>query len=222
MLYVSFGDGGSGGDPQGHGQNVETLLGAILRIDVMRAPHGRAYAVPEDNPFVGRPGHREEIFAYGLRNPWRFAFDRLTGALWTGDVGQNRVEEIDIVEAGRNYGWNVMEGNRCFEPSSGCDTSGFVPPVHTYEHGSAGRSITGGFVYRGSGLAGLVGRYIFADFVSGNIWALDGAPSGGSRVAELLIAGGPSVSSFGEDADGRLYVCAFDGRIHQLEATGNE
>ncbi|MEX0771394.1 MAG: PQQ-dependent sugar dehydrogenase, partial [Balneolaceae bacterium] len=146
-LYIAVGDGGSGGDPQGHGQDRTTLLGTILRIDVDRQEDGNNYAIPADNPFAGNTqGYREEIFAYGLRNPWRFSFDAETGRLWTGDVGQNAYEEIDVVENGGNYGWNIMEGNHCFEPSTGCDREGLELPVWDYSQESGDKSITGGFV----------------------------------------------------------------------------
>lgn len=210
FLYVALGDGGSGGDPQENGQNRSTLLGKILRIDVDRAPYG----IPSDNPFAGNTqGYREEIFAYGLRNPWRFSFDRPTGRLWAGDVGQNEYEEIDIIEAGKNYGWNIMEGNHCYNADV-CETGGLTLPVWEYPH-SEGQSVTGGFVYRGAALPELSGRYIYADFVSGKIWALryDGQTP---PVNDLLIDTGLNISSFGVDEAGELYLCAFDKRIYKL------
>lgn len=214
-LYVALGDGGSGGDPRGNGQDPSTLLGSILRIDVDRPVDGRAYGIPEDNPFRGNTrGHREEIFAYGLRNPWRFSFDPLTGGLWTGDVGQNRIEEVDLVEPGGNYGWNIMEGSSCYEPSSGCDRSGLTLPVAEYTHES-GISITGGFVYRGSRIPSLEGRYVFADFGSGTIWSLDSADPEQPDVQELMSTS-LNISSFGVDARGELLLCAFDGKIYRL------
>ena len=209
-LYVALGDGGSGGDPQGNGQNRSTLLGKILRIDADRAPYG----IPPDNPFAGNTqGYREEIFAYGLRNPWRFSFDRPTGRLWAGDVGQNKYEEIDIIEAGKNYGWNVMEGKHCYDADV-CATGGLTLPVWEYPH-SEGQSITGGFVYRGAALPELAGKYIYADFVSGKIWALryDGQTP---PVNDLLIDTRLNISSFGVDEAGELYLCAFDKRIYKL------
>ncbi len=171
-LYIGFGDGGSGGDPLGNGQNLKTLHGTILRIDIDQYSAEVPYAIPDDNPFVGNSNQwREEIWAWGLRNPWRFSFDRLNGQLWTGDVGQNKWEEVDIIEGGKNYGWNIMEGFHCFSPSTGCDTSGLVLPIVEYDH-DAGRSITGGFVYRGSEQPRLDGVYIYADYVLGTIWGL--------------------------------------------------
>ncbi len=158
-LYVATGDGGSAGDPMGNGQNLDTLLGKLLRIDVDERTDGLEYAIPPDNPFADRDGARPEIWAYGLRNPWRFSFDLETGDLWIGDVGQGSFEEIDHVastDAGLNFGWSVMEGDACFEPLTGCDESGITLPVAVYDHG-LGCSVTGGFVYRGDSMAG-VGR----------------------------------------------------------------
>jgi glucose/arabinose dehydrogenase len=214
-LYVALGDGGSGGDPLGNGQNRSTLLGKILRIDVDSTSDGLNYGIPVDNPFVGNvQGFREEIFAYGFRNPWRFSFDFKTGRLWVGDVGQDRMEEVDIVEKGKNYGWNVMEGSLCFSPSSGCNRIGLELPVWEYGH-DLGIAVTGGFVYRGSRLAELVGAYVYGDYGSGRIWALR---YGGSSTNEMVIDTDLLIPSFGVDEAGELYVCAFDGRIYQLTA----
>ncbi len=216
-LYVALGDGGSGGDPQGNGQNRATLLGSILRIDVDAPDAGRAYGIPPDNPFVGALcgplGCREEIFAYGFRNPWRFSFDPETGRLWAGDVGQGDWEEIDLVEKGRNYGWNVMEGNHCFNPSTGCDPSGLTPPVWEYGH-DVGAAVTGGYVYRGASAPDLFGKYVYADFGSGRIWALtyDGAKASNEELFDTTLA----IASFGVDERGELYLCAFDGRIYRI------
>ncbi len=147
-LYVAVGDGGSAGDPDGNGQNRATLLGSILRLDVDRTDAGRAYGIPADNPFIGNTdGFREEIYAYGLRNPWRFSFDAETGQLWAADVGQNKYEEIDIIERGGNYGWDVAEATHCFEPDQGCDQTQLIAPVWEYDHDDGDVSITGGFVY---------------------------------------------------------------------------
>ena len=179
MLYVALGDGGSAGDPQRNGQDLGTLLGAILRIDVTQAGDGAPYAIPDDNPFVGQSGARGEIWAYGLRNPWRFSFDSETGDLWTGDVGQNALEEVDVVRRGGNYGWNVMEGSRCFRSSS-CTADDFEPPVAEYGR-DLGCSITGGYVYRGQRLPELRGVYLYADYCSGRIWGLR---HDGERVTE--------------------------------------
>ena len=215
-LYVTLGDGGSGGDPEENGQNPRSLLGSILRIDVDRQEAGKRYAVPEDNPFVDNAnGYREEIYAWGLRNPWRISFDPETSRLWAGDVGQNRFEEVDVIEKGKNYGWDVMEGLHCFEPSSGCDESGLVKPVWEYDH-SEGSSITGGYVYRGPSAPSLVGKYIYGDFVSGKIWAL--TYTGGRAANRELMDTSLGISSFGIDRNGELYVLAFDGKVYRLTA----
>jgi len=214
-LYIALGDGGSGGDPQGNGQNRGTLLGSILRIDVDNPSGGRGYGIPADNPFAGNSaGYREEIFAYGLRNPWRFSFDPDTGDLWAGDVGQNRIEEVDLVENGGNYGWNVMEGNSCYEPSSGCDQVGLILPVAEYGH-DMGISVTGGFVYRGSDITELQGRYIYGDFGSGRIWSLNASAPDDPQV-ELLADTPLAIASFGVDNRGEILICAFDGKIYRL------
>lgn len=209
FLYIGLGDGGSANDPAGNGQNRATLLGSILRIDVGALP----YTVPPGNPFANNTqGYAEEIWAWGLRNPWRFSFDPVTDRLWVGDVGQNAWEEIDIVEGGKNYGWRIMEGNVCRPPTSGCATAGLELPVWVYAHnGSA--SVTGGHVYRGAAVAALVGKYVYADFVTGELWALSVA---GSADNELLDATGLGISSFGVDEAGELYFCAFDGHIYEI------
>lgn len=215
-LYIGMGDGGSSGDPQGNGQNLSTLLGKILRIDVDSSSPDLRYGIPSDNPFVGNGvGYREEIYAYGFRNPWRFSFDPETGWLWVADVGQNRVEEIDVVEKGGNYGWNRVEGNLCFNPSVNCNQSGLVKPVWYYDH-SLGISVTGGFVYRGSRVAELVGAYVYGDFGSGRIWALrfDGVDTPSN--VELLDSN-LSITSFGTDEWGELYLCAYAGGIYRLD-----
>jgi glucose/arabinose dehydrogenase len=206
-LYVASGDGGSEGDPNGYGQRLDTLLGKLLRIDVDHRTATSGYVVPPDNPFVGRAGARPAIWALGLRNPWRFSFDRGTGDLWIGDVGQGTFEEIDHVvsnRAGLNYGWKVMEGRSCYEPNSGCDMSGLTLPVAVYDHGH-GCSVTGGYVYRGSRWPALQGAYLFADYCSGTIWSLDGRrPS--ARPPVVMLETGRAISSFGEDESGELYV----------------
>ena len=210
MLYVALGDGGSAGDPQRHGQDLGTLLGAILRIDVTQPEGGAPYVIPGDNPFAGRGDARGEIWAYGLRNAWRFSFDRETGDLWTGDVGQNALEEVDIVRRGGNYGWNEMEGSRCFRPA--CDPDAFEAPVVEYGRDS-GCSITGGYVYRGQRLPELRGVYLYADFCSGRIWGLRWD---GERVIEQgqLARAEFQIPSFGEDEAGEVYVLGFDGGIY--------
>ena len=212
-LYVGLGDGGSGGDPRGHGQDLRTLLGTILRIDVSALDETGAYAVPPDNPFVVVQGARPEIWAYGLRNPWRFSFDRETGDLWTGDVGQNRLEEIDIIRPGLNYGWNIMEGTSCFR-TAGCSREGLEPPVAEYGR-DGGCSVTGGYVYRGPRLPSLVGAYLYGDFCTGNIWALR---HDGSRVTQqaLIADTDLQISSFAEGPGGEVYVLSFTGEIARL------
>lgn len=214
-LYIAVGDGGSGGDPQGHGQNRQTFHGNILRIDVNKQASPKNYDIPPDNPFVGNAeGYLEEIYAYGLRNPWRFSFDSLTGRLWAADVGQNKVEEINIVEKGKNYGWNIMEGSFCFDPPNDCDATNLEMPVYEYQH-PLGRSITGGHVYRGYKLPLLEGAYIYSDYVTGLIWGLwyhdDYEPAN-----YILTDTDLSITSFGLDENKELYFTAFDGKIYCL------
>jgi glucose/arabinose dehydrogenase len=215
FLYIGTGDGGSGGDPHDNGQSRSTLLGKILRIDVNSPEDGKQYGIPADNPFANNNnGYREEIFAYGLRNPWRFSFDTSNGRLWTGDVGQNAYEEIDIIEKGGNYGWNTMEGNHCFEPRNGCDRAGLKDPIHEYDR-DAGISITGGFVYRGPSLKALEGKYIYADYATRRIWALEHSNLS-KPVNTLLFEADFNISSFGVDQNNELYLCGFDGKVHKL------
>jgi glucose/arabinose dehydrogenase len=210
-LYIGMGDGGSSGDPGNRAQSVNTLLGKILRIDVDTQAGGKQYAIPAGNPYVGKTG-LDEIWSIGLRNPWRFSFDDRTGNLWIGDVGQNRYEEIDRspavngVDAGKglNYGWRVLEGNACFNPSSGCSTAGKTPPMAVYSH-SSGCSVTGGYVYRGLAYRGLVGGYLFGDFCSGRVWALR-AHGPASQAPVLMADTNISISSFGEGPDGTMYI----------------
>ena len=211
MLYVALGDGGSAGDPQRHGQDLGTLLGTILRIDVTAAG-GTPYVIPSDNPFAGQSDARGEIWAYGLRNAWRFSFDRETGDLWTGDVGQNALEEVDVVQRGGNYGWNEMEGSRCFRPA--CDPDAFEAPITEYGR-DMGCSITGGYVYRGQRIPDLRGVYLYADFCSGRIWGLR---YDGERVTEQaqLARAEFQIPSFGEDEAGEVYVLGFDGGIYRF------
>ena len=215
-LYIATGDGGSAGDPHGNGQNLKTLLGKILRIDADRRDGNLPYAIPADNPFAGnRERYREEIYAYGFRNPWRFSFDPETGRLWAADVGQNSVEEIDIVEKGKNYGWNVTEGSRCFKPRENCRKDGIVLPIWEYEPLGGGASVTGGFVYRGEDIPGLKGKYVVADFVDGRMWTLD-YDGQSQAVATLLEWTQPGISSFGVDERGELYACLLEGKILQI------
>jgi glucose/arabinose dehydrogenase len=210
MLYVGTGDGGSGGDPLNSGQRLDTLLGKMLRIGVDGAA---PYRAPADNPFVGRSGARPEIWAYGLRNPWRFSFDRATGRLVLADVGQNALEEINLIERGGNYGWNVMEGTRCFRPAEGCSPAGLLLPIAEYGRAD-GCSITGGHVYRGARIRDLAGRYLFGDYCSGRLWAL--TESGNRWTMSLLLETGLRISSFGEDQSGELYVVDHRGGIYLL------
>jgi glucose/arabinose dehydrogenase len=220
LLYIAAGDGGSWGDPHKNGQNKAALLGKILRIDVNKQLDGKKYAIPADNPFKGnKEGFREEIYAYGMRNPWRFNFDRTTGWLWAGDVGQNAVEEIDIIEKGANYGWNIAEGNQGYK-SNKFDRSSFAFPIWTYDHGVEGSSITGGYVCRDKNLPGLSGKYIYGDYTSGKIWAL--TSNGKKAIQNELIANVTpgSLSSFGEDSKSNLYILNYgDGKIYKLLAS---
>ncbi len=208
MLYIGVGDGGSAGDPGGNGQDLGTLLGSILRIDVRSASPAQRYRIPDDNPFVGVEGARGEIWAYGLRNPWRMAFDPGSGALWVGDVGQNRIEEVDRIVRGGNYGWNRLEGDDCYRPREGCDPEGMEPPVATYDH-REGCSVTGGVVYRGRAVPELDGAYVFGDFCSGRVWAMDASGEGPAvRVADT----GVSISSFAQIGE-ELWLLRFDGPV---------
>lgn len=215
-LYISTGDGGSGGDPHHNGQNRSALLGKILRIDVNKQEGGKQYGIPADNPFAkNASGYREEIYAYGMRNPWRISFDSKTGRLWAGDVGQNLFEEIDVIEKGGNYGWNTMEATHCFEPKNGCDQSGLKLPIHEYPR-EEGISVTGGFVYHGPTLKSLEGQYIYADYATMRIWAIEHSDLK-KPVNKLLVQADFNISSFGVDQNNELYLCGFDGKIHRLQ-----
>lgn len=219
FLYLSSGDGGSGGDPHGNGQNTETLLGTILRLDVDHKKANFAYGIPPDNPFAGGGG-RAEIYAYGLRNPWRFSFDRESGELWSGDVGQEGWEELNRIERGGNYGWNAREGDGCFPPGkTDCDSEGFVDPVYVYAHPRGDpRSVTSGFVYRGARLPALVGRLVFGDYETGSISAVDLSSASGQPTATPLVRSGYQVSAFAEDQAGELYVLDYGGnRVLRLD-----
>lgn len=213
MLWIGMGDGGSGGDPMNNGQSLSTLLGKMLRIDVSQLP----YTIPPDNPFAGQAGARQEIWSYGWRNPWRFSFDRLTGDLFVGDVGQGDWEEIDLErpgQAGKNYGWRIMEGAHCFNPSSGCNEAGLTLPIIEYDHGS-GCSVTAGFRYRGERLPTLDGAYLYGDFCSGVIWRADEAA--GDWMSTVLFRTPFLISAFGEDVEGELYVADYnEGKIYSL------
>lgn len=218
MLYVALGDGGGGGDPFENGQDTTTLLGSILRLDV---DGGTPYAIPADNPFAGNTecasgsgtADCPEIFAWGLRNPWRFSFDSQSGELWIGDVGQGAWEEIDRSTGGENFGWDEREGAHCFEPATGCDLNN-VDPITEYDH-SVGQSVTGGYVYRGTAFPALVGQYVFGDFVSGRIWRVPADAAQGAAPEELANTS-LSISSFGEGVDGELYVVDFSGLLYRI------
>ncbi|MHA1947288.1 MAG: PQQ-dependent sugar dehydrogenase [Candidatus Hodarchaeales archaeon] len=213
-LYIALGDGGSSGDPMNNGQNKSTLLGSILRINVDIQTEENNYSIPADNPFVNNTqGFKKEIYAFGLRNPWQFSFDSLNGDLWTGDVGQNEWEEINIIQKGKNYGWRIKEGYHCYSPSTGCNSTGLTDPVFEYGHG-IGYSITGGFVYRGKIFPDLYGYYIYADYGTGIIWALNSS----SRVENyILIDTNLKIVSFAEDENNELFISAFDGKIYQFK-----
>lgn len=212
FLYIGLGDGGSENDPLLNGQNLQTLLAKMLRIDVDHQSGGLQYAIPPSNPFVSGGG-LPEIWVYGLRNPWRFSFERGTGRLFAGDVGQDSFEEVDILESGKNYGWSVMEGMHCFHPPSGCDMTGLTLPIAEYSH-TEGDAVMGGYVYKGA-ITGLSGAYIFGDFGSGTIWELVERPAGTWTRTKLLSAGS-NISSFGQDVAGEIYVVAYSGTIQKL------
>ena len=236
FLYLGLGDGGGGGDPEGNAQNPMRLLGKMLRIDVNSQPSGQPYGIPSDNPYAGNPRcnadgtgtqNCPEIYALGLRNPWRWSFDRPTGTQWVADVGQGAWEEIDIVTRGGNYGWDYREGAHCFDPPTGCPTAGLIDPVAEYSH-TLGEAITGGYVYRGSQTTELFGRYIFADFGSGMIASLTPGSGGTYTMTQHVQPGtvppgapGPlAISAFGESNAGELYVLDYvGGRIYRLVFT---
>jgi glucose/arabinose dehydrogenase len=211
-LYIGLGDGGSGGDPLGNGQNLGVLLGKILRIDVDSASMGKNYAIPGDNPFVGNSlGYREEIYAFGFRNPWRFSFDVETGRMWVADVGQSQREEIDLVEKGKNYGWNLMEGSL---PYAGGDQEGLELPIWEYGR-DEGLAVIGGYVYRHPTATALGGAYIYGDYGTGRIWALT-LSENGAPTNSLLIDTSLNILSFGVDNDLELYICGSDGKIYMV------
>jgi glucose/arabinose dehydrogenase len=214
MLYLGTGDGGGGGDPLGSGQNLDTLLGKILRIDVSALP----YKVPPDNPFVGQPGKRPEVWAFGVRNPWRFSFDHTTRNLYIADVGQGSREEVDVVAAsaaGLNYGWNIWEGTICHPASASCNPAGVAMPLIDYDHGD-GCSITGGYVYRGSALPELAGRYLYSDFCGG--WLRSFLVAGGVAIERTDWGVTPvgNIQSFGIDSRNELYVLTSAGGVYRL------
>jgi uncharacterized protein (TIGR03437 family) len=218
FLYIATGDGGSGGDPQGNGQRLDTLLGKILRVDVESQP-GQV-RVPPSNPFVGTAGARGEIWAYGLRNPWRFSFDRGTHDLYIGDVGQNAFEEVNFQAAGstggQNYGWRTMEGLHCYNAST-CNTQGLTLPVWEYSQAATGGcSVIAGFVYRGKGSPGLRGTYVYGDLCNGRIWGLE--RQGSPWVNRQLLASGLTIHTFGEDEAGEVYLAESNGRVYRVDA----
>jgi glucose/arabinose dehydrogenase len=211
-LYIGMGDGGSGGDPQNHGQNLDSLLGKMLRIDV---DAGEPYAIPSDNPFA-QGGGRPEIWALGLRNPWRYSFDKQTGDLWIGDVGQNKYEEIDFQpsgQAGLNYGWKPLEGAQCYV--EGCDPTAYTAPVIDYSR-DQGCSVTGGYVYRGQDITSLQGWYLYGDYCTGTIWMLRNDGSGWQN--QVAIDSDAQLTSFGEDPQGELYVVDRGGAVYRIRA----
>ena len=211
FLYIGMGDGGSANDPGNRAQNVNELLGKILRIDIDQ-PNGQIpYSSPSNNPFFGPTTGRDEIFAVGLRNPWRFSFDRLTGELYAGDVGQNVIEEIDIITRGGNYGWRVFEGTRCANDPLLCPSMAQIAPIAEYSHTGGRCSITGGYVYRGSRSTMMLGSYIYGDFCTGEIFMLmNGAQT---RLLDTSL----SISSFGEDEAGEIYVVGIGGTVHHIK-----
>ncbi len=223
MLYISTGDGGAGGDvgeghaPEGNGQSLATPLGKILRIDIN--PESGPYIIPGDNPFIGMEGALPEIWALGLRNPWRFSFDRGgSHALFCGDVGQGDREEVDIIQAGGNYGWPILEGTRCNRPSQGCDNPDLIPPIAEYVNGGF-QAVTGGYVYRGARIPSMQGLYIFGDYGSGEIFYLEPDGQGGWQRPELFQDTSYLIASFGEDLNGELYLCHRGGRIYRFIST---
>lgn len=220
MLFIATGDGGSGGDPQGNGQRLDTMLAKILRIDIDSGGNGdRAYGIPQDNPFLGEPGAMPEIWLTGLRNPWRIRFDEATGDLWIGDVGQGAWEEIDVARAGTaglNFGWNTMEGFDCFEPRAGCDETGLTPPVAAYGH-DFGCAVIGGVVVRDPDQPLLNGGYVFSDSCSGNLWVLD--PATDDRQEPTIVAdSGRAISSIGLGEDGSVLATDRSGELVRITA----
>ncbi len=216
LLYIGMGDGGDGGDPGNRAQRKNTLLGKMLRINVNTRSGSKAYGIPKSNPYVGKAG-LNEIYQRGLRNPWRFSFDRSTGRLWIGDVGQERYEEIDRGGgAGTNWGWRQMEGYHCYNPSSGCNTSGKAKPVLNYTHANGRCAVTGGYVYRGSAIPALKGWYVFADYCSGEIWTIR-SNAGAHATKTLLRNTSAQISSFGENSGGELFVVTLGGTIYRID-----
>jgi len=219
-LYIGTGDGGSAGDPNNHAQDLTQLLGKLLRIDVN---HGLPYTIPPSNPFLAHDGARTEIWAYGLRNPWRFSFDRSTGDLWIGDVGQDAFEEVDLQPAtsigGENYGWRKMEGFHCYNPATNCADPSFTMPILEYSHAQGACSISGGYRYRGTQIPSLAGAYLYGDYCIGTIWSA--TPNGASWTTKTLLTSTLRISSFGEDVSGELYVLdVARGIVYRIAARG--
>jgi glucose/arabinose dehydrogenase len=214
MLYLGLGDGGAGGDPNGNGQNVGTLLGSVIRIDVSAASEAQPYAIPSDNPFVDQAGARGEIWAYGLRNPWRMSFDTMTGELWVGDVGQGDIEEIDILRSGENYGWNITEGDECYEAAT-CDRTGLVEPVAVYSHAGGRCSVTGGVVARRAAATSVEGAYIYGDFCSGDLWAISAGRAEDGVEPVLIASGLGNIASIAQVGN-QIYVLTFGQALQRL------
>lgn len=217
-LYIGMGDGGSAGDPFNHAQNLESLLGKMLRIDIDRTLPGIQYAIPEDNPFRNHPIARREIWSLGLRNPWRFTFDRINGDMFTADVGQNMWEELNFQPGtsigGENYGWRIMEGAHCFSPAANCNTGGLVFPILEYGR-QDGCSVTGGYRYRGSRHPRMRGLYFYGDYCSGKIWAAT-QQGDGSWTTEVVLQTNLNITTFGEDSTGELYVADHNGAVYRM------
>jgi glucose/arabinose dehydrogenase len=226
-LYIGTGDGGSSGDPGNRAQSINTLLGKMLRINLNGSTSTRNYLIPSTNPYVGKPG-LNEIWQLGLRNPWRFSFDRANGNLWIGDVGQNRYEEVDRAirttngpGRGVNWGWRVLEGFHCFNPATGCSTTGRKMPLLEYSHATNGRcAITGGYVYRGTAIPALAGWYVYGDYCSGEVWAVNSTASSKPTPVRLLGSGsGRLIAGFGQGDAGELYLCDLRGTVYRIVAS---
>jgi glucose/arabinose dehydrogenase len=220
MLYIGTGDGGGAGDQQNNGQNRNALLGKLLRIDVSR---GDPYAIPPNNPFVGQSGARGEIWAYGLRNPWRIAFDRPGGQLYIADVGQGSIEEVSVVPAataGANFGWRIMEGGQCYNPSTNCDRTGLTLPTLTYTHAGGACSVTGGIVYRGQRIPELRGHYFYGDYCAGWVRSFRFANGQAADQQDWELGSVGQILSFGEDAAGEMYLLSSNGRVYRFASGG--
>jgi hypothetical protein len=216
-LYIGMGDGGSGGDPQNNAQNLQSLLGKMLRININDTTALNRYVIPTSNPFYNNPAQgMEELFTWGMRNPWKYSQDPVTGLIYAGDVGQNIWEEIDIIQNGKNYGWRIMEGFACYNPATGCDTSGITLPIKVYNHSAGDCSIIGGYVYRGNRRPDLYGAYIYADYCTGKVWML--RYNNGLVTSDSLLIDSPySISSFGVDQFNELYILGIgNGKIYRF------